>query len=256
MTPKTVAPAAVQGYADGQVVAERRLSLPLSLGLRQTPAGVLLDMDGTMIDSEPYWIAEEQALVASFGKIWTHDDGLALVGNSLPVSAQIIRERTGIPLTDDEILDRLLAGVVARTREHVPWRPGALQLLELLRVAGIPTALVTASYRVFADVTMAAANGALTVLVAGDEVTRGKPDPEPFELAAQKLGVKPENCIAIEDSPSGLTSALAAGAETIGVPCVLPIPPRPGLSRLNSLAEIDLPLLSRIITGEVVDTVG
>ena len=217
------------------------------------PSGVLLDMDGTLIDSEPYWIAEEQALVASFGGIWTHDDGLALVGNSLPVSAQIIRERTGIPLHDDEILDRLLAGVVARTRAHVPWRPGAQQLLARLVAAGVPTALVTASYRIFADTVMEAAAGALTVLVPGDEVTKGKPAPQPFLLAAEKLGVAPGDCVAIEDSPPGITSALASGARTIGVPCVLPVPPRPGLSRLASLEQLDLPMLSRIAAGDVVD---
>jgi HAD superfamily hydrolase (TIGR01509 family) len=218
------------------------------------PAGVLLDMDGTLIDSEPYWIAEEQALVASFGKIWTHEDGLTLIGNSLPVSAQIIRERTGIPLADDEILHRILAGVVARTRAHVPWRPGAELLLSRLHDAGIPTALVTASYRVFASVVMEAAGGALTVMVPGDEVTRAKPDSEPYLLAAAKLGVTADRCVAIEDSPPGIASALASGAKTIGVPCVLPVPPQPGLSRVASLADLDLGLLGRIANGEVVDT--
>jgi len=210
-------------------------------------------MDGTLIDSEPYWIAEEQALVASFGGVWTHDDGLTLVGNSLPDSAKIIRERTGIPLSDNEILDRLLAGVVARTKDHVPWRPGAEQLLTSLHDANVPTALVTASYRIFAEVVMDAAQGALTVLVPGDEVKQGKPHPEPYLLAAEKLGAKPTECIAIEDSPPGISSALASGAHTIGVPCVLPVPPRPGLSRAASLADLDLAMLRRIVAGETVD---
>lgn len=217
------------------------------------PAGVLLDMDGTLIDSEPYWIAEEQALVARFGGVWTHDDALALVGNSLTYSAHLIRERAGVPLSEPEILETLLAGVVARAREHVPWRPGAVALLQQLRAAGIPAALVTASYRVFADVVVQAAGGALTAVVPGDEVARGKPDPESYLLAARKLGVSPTNCVAVEDSPPGITAAQAAGAHTVGVPCMLPIEPRPGLSRVNSLADLNVELLSRIANGETVD---
>jgi len=217
------------------------------------PAGILLDMDGTLIDSEPYWIAEEQALVASYGGVWSHDDALALVGNSLPYSAQIMRERANLPLSNEQILAQLLTGVTARARAHVPWRPGAQVFLAELQQAGIPTALVTASYRVFADVIMQAASGALTVLVAGDEVTRGKPDPQPYLLAAEKLGVNPSDCIAIEDSKPGLAAAIASGAKTIGVPCMVPIEPQPGLSRVKSLADLHLPTLNRIIQGKVID---
>jgi HAD superfamily hydrolase (TIGR01509 family) len=219
-------------------------------------AGVLFDMDGTLIDSEPLWMAAEMELVSRFGGIWTHDDAVALVGNSLPETAAIMRTKARLPLGDTAILDFLLTSVTNAARAQMPWRPGALDLLEELRAASVPCVLVTASYRVFADVVMAAAPGALTALVAGDEVTHGKPHPESYLHAAVKIGAAPQDCVAIEDSPSGIAAALASGARTVGIPCVVPVLARPGLSRASSLADLNLGVLTRIVQGEVVDTLG
>ncbi|MCL1800917.1 MAG: HAD family phosphatase [Promicromonosporaceae bacterium] len=219
----------------------------------EMPAGVLFDMDGTLIDSEPLWMAAETALVASFGGIWTHDDGVAMVGLSLPKSAKIMREKAKLPISEDEILSYLLGSVTNAARANMPWRPGAEKLLSDLKAAGVPCALVTASYRSFADIVMKAANGALTAVVPGDEVTHGKPDPESYLTAARKIGVPVTQCVAIEDSETGVTSALASGARTIGIPAVMPLAPRPGLSRFDSLTDLNLAILARIAKGEVID---
>lgn len=213
-------------------------------------AGVLFDMDGTVIDSEPYWIAAEQELVAIFGREWTDDQAKSLVGNSL-VDSAIILQDAGVTWSVDDILDFLLERVVAQVKRRMPWRPGAQRLLAELKAAGIPYALVTASYRRFAE--LVAAAGQFDALVPGDEVTDGKPHPESYLLAAQKLGVDVTNCVAIEDSVPGIASALASGAHTIGVPCMVPIPPQPGLSRLASLNDLNLHLLSVIAAGNQID---
>ena len=217
------------------------------------PAGVLFDMDGTVIDSEPYWIAAEQELVSSFGGIWTEEHGRQLVGKSLVDSAEILRS-AGVQLSVAEVLEFLLDRVVAAVKKKIPWRPGAVALLAELRAAGIPYALVTASYRRFAEIIAEA--GSFDAMVPGDEVTNGKPHPESYILAAEKLGVDIKKCVAMEDSLPGIESALASGAKTIGIPCMVPIPAAPNLSRAHSLAQLNVRNLEVIASGQRIDFLG
>ncbi|MFI2102553.1 HAD family hydrolase [Isoptericola sp. NPDC019693] len=218
------------------------------------PAAVLWDMDGTLVDTEPYWIRAEHELVAEHGGTWSHEQALQLVGNALTVSAAILRDQGGVDLPVDEIVERLLGRVVEQVRERVPWQPGALELLTSLADAGVPCALVTMSYASFADeVVSRAPAGVFATLVTGDQVTRGKPDPEPYLLAAERLGVDAASCVAIEDSPTGIASARAAGIATLGVEAVVPVPQLDGLSRAASLESVDVSTLARIGAGEVVD---
>jgi HAD superfamily hydrolase (TIGR01509 family) len=151
------------------------------------------------------------------------------------------------------IVDWLLDRVVAATMERVPWQPGAFELLRALAAAGVPSALVTASYRRFADVVVSAADGLLVASVAGDEVTNGKPDPEAFVKAARLLGVAPSKCVAIEDSPPGIAAAMASGARVLGAEAMVPLPDIPGLSRTTSLTAVGLEQIARIASGEVLD---
>lgn len=218
------------------------------------PAAVLWDMDGTLVDTEPYWIAAEHELVAEHGGTWTHAQALQLVGNPLEVSAAVLQE-AGVDLPVPEIVTRLLTRVTAQVHDGVPWRPGARELLGSLAEAGVPCALVTMSYAVLAEAVTAHVPGAFATLVTGDQVTRGKPDPEPYLVAARRLGVRVEDCVAIEDSPAGIGSALAAGARTLGVEAVLPVEPREGLSRAVTLADVDLAVVRRLAAGEVLELV-
>lgn len=205
------------------------------------PAAVLWDMDGTLIDTEPYWMAEEGELIARAGGTWTHEDAVELVGNSLLASAEIILARTPVTGTPEDVVDTLLNGVVARTRENLPWRPGARELLAECVAAGIPCALVTMSYGPLADVMIEGLpEGTFSCVVTGDQVARGKPAPDPYLLAAQRLGVAPGDCIALEDSPTGVRSATAAGVPTIGVPHVVPMPDLPGMVKLAGLEGVSL----------------
>ncbi|WTM18175.1 HAD family phosphatase [Isoptericola halotolerans] len=211
-------------------------------------------MDGTLVDTEPYWIAAEHELVAEHGGTWTHAQALQLVGNPLEVSAGVLQE-AGVDLPVPEIVSWLLTRVTAQVHDGVPWQLGARELLASLADAGVPCALVTMSYAVLAEAVTAHVPGAFATLVTGDQVTRGKPDPEPYLVAARRLGVRVEDCVAIEDSPAGIGSALAAGARTLGVEAVLPVEPRDGLSRAASLADIDLAVVRRLAAGEVLELV-
>jgi HAD superfamily hydrolase (TIGR01509 family) len=201
----------------------------------ERPAAVLWDMDGTLVDTEPYWLAAETELVQAWGGEWTLDDGLALVGSSLQRSALILASR-GVQLESDEIIQVLTDRVIAQLADEVPWRPGARELLVALHEADVPTALVTMSIRRMADyIAEAAGFPAFHAVIAGDEVVNGKPDPEPYLRAAQALGVDPSECIAVEDSEFGVASAVASGATTLAVPLHLPLPPSPAYALWDSL---------------------
>jgi len=195
------------------------------------PAAVLWDMDGTIIDSEPYWMDAETALVESFGGVWTHQDALSVVGQGLWHTARVMRSR-GVTLTDDEIIQALTERVMAQVRVHVPWRPGARDLLDALKHAGVPTALVTMSLRSLAELVVEAIQDdgldtPFEVIVSGDDVEHAKPHPEPYLRAAELLGVEITDCVAIEDSEPGLASAIASGAVSIGVPHMVPLTSSP-----------------------------
>ena len=219
------------------------------------PAAVLFDLDGTLVDTEPYWIESEMALVERDGGSWTYEDGLSLVGNALTVSAQHLRDRGGVKGTDEEIVDDLVAGVLERIQTRgVHWRSGARELLAELRAHNVPCALVTMSYRVLADAVVAQMpEGTMSVIVAGDDVTHGKPHPEPYLTAAARLGVNIAQCIGIEDSPTGAASVEASGARLIAVPFLVHLDPAPGRNRFNALSAISMDSLRAIMSGETID---
>jgi HAD superfamily hydrolase (TIGR01509 family) len=197
---------------------------------------LLIDMDGTIVDSEPYWIEAEHQLVEEFGGTWGPEDAHSLVGSDLLDSAVVLRERGGVQLEPHALVERLLDGVVDKCREHLPWRPGARELLLSARAAGIPCVLVTMSWRRLADVVLAESPAGVFVgSITGDEVANGKPAPDAYVAAAALVGADPTRCLAIEDSPTGVASALAAGCRTIAVPHVVPVEQRPGLVILDSL---------------------
>lgn len=210
-------------------------------------------MDGTLVDTEPLWFAAEGQMVARFGGEWTAERAHRMVGLALMDGARVLQEY-GVDLPAEQIVEEMLDHVVAGLADGVVWQPGALELVEELARAGVPCALVTMSFRRFVDAVVAQAPaGAFAAVVAGDDVTIGKPDPEPYLHAARLLGVDPADCVAIEDSPPGITAALASGARTLGVEHIVAVEPRPALSRVPSLAGIRLADLERIAAGEDLD---
>jgi HAD superfamily hydrolase (TIGR01509 family) len=197
-------------------------------------AAVLWDLDGTLVDSEHYWALGEQVLAARYPGEWSHEDGLALTGLSLPVSCAIIKEKLQIhDLSPEEIAHELTDIVMSKLREDIPWRPGALELVSALQQAGVRQALVTMSKRRMAMTVIESVHATLgceafEIVVAGDDVENGKPHPEAYLKAAQLLGLEPSQCVAIEDSVNGLHSAEAAGTRALGIPNVVSLPAKEG----------------------------
>lgn len=191
------------------------------------PAAVVWDLDGTVIDSEEYWIIAETEIVERFGGTWSHDDGLAVIGQGLSETALLMQER-GVQLSREDIIGAMTSRVLEKMDERMPWRPGAPELIRGLYNLGIPLAIATMAYAELAHRVAHAITGVtFSAIVAGDQVTNSKPHPEIYLLAAERLGVNPRDCVAIEDSPVGVTAASSAGLFTIGVPLFLSLDETP-----------------------------
>ena len=217
----------------------------------QRPAAVLWDFDGTLADTEPLWIQGEFALVESLGGTWSYEHAEYMVGNSLLDSAAYILQVIGREdLSPAWVVDELVTHVVeALAEQPIPWRPGALELLAELNGHGVPCALVSASYRVILDAALRRlpSGGGFAESVAGDEVSVGKPHPEPYLEAARRLGVRAEDCIVIEDSANGAASGNASGAVVLAVEKYVHVPQMPRRVHRDTLVGIDLDDLSRIL---------
>lgn len=179
------------------------------------PAAVLWDMDGTLIDSEPYWMQAEGELVAQHGGTWTDEDGHQLIGAGLYQAAPYFQSK-GVDLSAKEIVEALSAKVLDHLRRETPWRPGVTDLIASLNAHGIPSAIVTMSLRPAA--TFIADKLGIRHVVSGSDVSNEKPHPEAYLLGAGLVGAAAEDCVALEDSLNGLASAVASGARTIAVP--------------------------------------
>lgn len=222
--------------------------LPTGSGL---PAAVLWDFDGTLVDSERYWIAEEYTLVESFGGTWDDSHAEAIVGNDLLTSGAYIRDNGPVPLEPAEIVARLIGGVRRRLTEHVPWRVGVLELRAQIAAAGVPQGMVTMSYANVVDPVLvvigAAGMPTFDTVVTGEVVDRGKPHPEPYLTAAARLGVDPADCVAIEDSRTGATSAAAAGCAVLVTPNAVAVADSPAWQVRRDLDGVGLSDLSALL---------
>lgn len=204
-------------------------------------------MDGTLVDTEALWIGAEKALVERHGGTWTDADSLALVGSDLLAAGEYLRRLGNIRMTPEEIVEQLIGDVLVGVADGIVWRPGARELLAELTGLAVPSALVTMSYRVLAEAVVSRLPArTFTTIVTGDEVTRGKPHPEAYLVAADRLGVDPADCLVIEDSPTGTESGLAAGARVLSVPNVLTPDLRPGMVQVASLNEVTATGLMRL----------
>ncbi|MFE9683324.1 HAD-IA family hydrolase [Streptomyces sp. NPDC002701] len=210
---------------------------------------VLLDMDGTLVDTEGFWWDAEVEVFAKLGheldESWRH----VVVGGPMTRSAGFLIEATGAKITLSELTVLLNDGFEDRIGRTLPLMPGAARLLAELAAHRVPTALVSASHRRIIDrvlVSIGAHHFDLTV--AGDEVERTKPFPDPYLVAAAGLGADPARCAVVEDTATGVAAAEAAGCQVVAVPSVAPIAPAPGRTVVSSLEQVDLPFLQDLMT--------
>ncbi|MFD5543313.1 HAD family hydrolase [Streptomyces sp. NPDC127079] len=210
---------------------------------------VLLDMDGTLVDTEGFWWDVEVEVFSRLGHAlddsWRH----VVVGGPMTRSAGFLIEATGAAITLAELSVLLNDGFEERIGAALPLMPGARRLLAELYEQQIPTALVSASHRRIIDRVLAVLGPQhFTLSIAGDEVSRTKPYPDPYLLAAAGLGVDPTRCAVVEDTATGVAAAEAAGCQVVAVPSVAPITPAERRTVVTSLEEVDLAFLRGLMT--------
>lgn len=212
---------------------------------------VLFDMDGLLVDSEPLWFEVECDVMARLGGQWSEADQHALIGGSLERTVSYLLARAVRPASAGDVGRWLVDGMIALLgAREVAVLPGARELLAEVASAGIGHALVTSSEREIMDAVMARIGVSFCVTVCADDVHRSKPDPEPYLLAARRLGADPRFCVALEDSPNGVAAAEAAGCRLVAVPSLTPIPARPGRVIATSLSQIDLASLRGLVSAK------
>ncbi|WP_022872443.1 HAD family hydrolase [Nesterenkonia alba] len=218
---------------------------------------VFWDMDGTLVDTEPYWIAAEYELVAEHGGQWSQQQAHQLVGQALTYSAGILQE-AGVDLPRDEIVHQLMGRVIDKCAERIPWRPGARELLTELNDHGIRCALVTMSWRPLTEAVLSALpEGHLEFAITGDAVSAGKPDPEAYHVAFERMAadhpartgepLQRQRCIAIEDSVPGTAAAAASGLVTLAVPHYSPLPQSSDWHLAETLAGLGVSELTELL---------
>ncbi len=246
-------PVSQPGSGSAPVTASRPSS-----GSHEGLRAVLFDMDGLVVDTEPLWMEVERGVLARLGSSWTHADQLAIVGGSLEKTVAYLLRRATRPAPPERVADWLIGGMAALlAQREIPVLPGVAKLFAEVREAGLPVALVTSSQRVIMEAVLArlAAIGiGFGVTVCGNDVRATKPDPEPYLRAAGLLGVDPAWCAVLEDSPSGVAAAEAAGCATVAVPSLVPIPDRPGRLVVRSLNEVSLATLRDLVSGVRTDS--
>jgi len=213
----------------------------------QNPAAVLFDFDGTLVDTEPYWARGRIEHLTALGAPYTMEQSLLLRGASVEDSQAAMVAHMATHGIDVEAMDidEFYSGLSGRIRDLIerfgaPWLPGAVDLLADLKANEIPCAVVSSSPpEVLAAGLKEFPPGVISVVIDGTMVTRRKPSPEGFLMAAQRLGVDAADCVVIEDNKAGATAGLAAGAVVIAIPDCHDIPAAPRQVIIPTLEGVD-----------------
>lgn len=210
---------------------------------------IFFDHDGTLVDTEPLWAQAKTQVTADFGGTWTEADTLATLGR--PARETLERmQALGVDLPKKQVYELLKQAMgKLMAAQPVTFLPGVLPLLEEVAAANIPAAIVTnGTWEVASRTAAQAPEGLFKALVTDEQVSRAKPDPEPYLLAAQKLEVDPAFCVALEDSPSGAQSAQAAGMKVLVLPGISPVPAELGHARYSH-KELTLDRIRALVEG-------
>ncbi|WP_214317732.1 HAD-IA family hydrolase [Nonomuraea sediminis] len=210
---------------------------------------VLFDMDGTLVDTEESWWQAVEGVAAGLGHELGDADVTEVLGRAVEHTAAHLARTTGTATPVAELARDLHRDFAARVAARAVPRPGALELLDELARHRIPVALVTASPRDVVEMVLdVLGRERFAVCLTADDTARTKPAPDPYLAATRALDVEPAACVAVEDTPTGVASAEAAGCRVLAVPSLAPIAPGAGRTVLRSLEQADVTLLHELVS--------
>ena len=217
-------------------------------------AAVLFDMDGLLVNTEHAWGVAEHAVMAWLGHPhWSDAEQGEMVGGPISRVAEYMRQVSGSERTAAEIEAHIVQTMADLLEHGADHRPGAAALLDDLAAHHVPCALVSSSPRNLVDAVLASVGGHhFTTTIAGDEVARTKPYPDPYLLACQRLGTDPARTVVLEDSPVGVAAAEAACCLVVAVPFVVPIETAPRRHVVASLADLDTARLRELVALDAI----
>jgi HAD superfamily hydrolase (TIGR01509 family) len=208
-------------------------------------SAILFDMDGTLVDSEPLWLEAEREVMESVGSSWSAQDQLSCLGGPRERTEKIMQEKSNNVKPYGFFGDQLDILMLKKLEKQLQIVPNAIDLINQCRSFGLKIALVTASGgTLMRTVLTHFPADFFDITISADDVSKSKPDPEPYLLAADRLNVRIEDCLVVEDSITGVTSGLNSGAEVIGIPHLVAMPEHQNLRIVKSLAELSVSKLT------------
>jgi HAD superfamily hydrolase (TIGR01509 family) len=212
---------------------------------------VVFDLDGVLLDSERLWDQARRAVAASYHGRWRDDATAAMQGMSSAEWSRYMHDSLAVDLTPERISDLVVADLLERYRHGLPLIPGAVEAVRRI-AARWPLALASSANRVVIDTVLAVAglSSEFRATVSSEEVARGKPEPDVYLEAARRLGQPPAACAAVEDSASGIRSAIAAGMQVVAIPN-RDYPPPPDILASAQLVLDSLPKLTVQLLGQL-----
>lgn len=210
-------------------------------------SAVLFDMDGTLVDTEPMWLASETELMARFGYKWTHEDQANCLGGPLDRVGRYMFDLAAGSQSPEFFTNTLISLTETHLRDGAQLMEGAQELMSLCEELNLPMALVSASPRVIVDAVLDNLKGHnFAISISSDDVTNVKPDPEGYMAAAKFLNVAIEECLILEDSATGVAAASASGGLVVAIPHLVPISNGDRVRVVSSVSDLSYERLQNL----------
>lgn len=202
-------------------------------------SAILFDMDGTIIDSEPLWLQAEIQVMAELGCHWDEQDQINCLGGPMERTEKYMQDRSGNVKPYGYFGQRLNEVMKLKFVEDLELVPNALELIKKSKEAGLKTALVTASGRELMNSALTRfPENSFDIAISRDDVANSKPHPEPYLMAAERLKVKIDECLVLEDSMTGVRAGLDSGAQVVAISHIISIANEENLRVISNLSEI------------------